>query len=137
VIFRNALLKTVKPATVLRVLKVAKAALNLAAKLDHRISNRNAWHDGLSGVTVNEEPENRVLEDAEVRKLVEAAYALRPDFGLFIDVLAVTGTRTSQATIRTVYSNNRSGKSPLVRLLARMSCSCRSNMPLDRGILMK
>jgi integrase len=100
--WRNALLMTNKAATVLRVLKSAKACLNRAAKLDHRISNRNAWRDGLSGVKVEDEPENRVLSDAQVITLVEAAYALRPDFGLFIDVLATTGTRTSQASRLTV-----------------------------------
>jgi integrase len=108
--WRNALLKSgVKPATALRVFKSAKAALNLAAKLDPRIQNRNAWRDGLSGVKIENEPENRVLSDAQVITLVAAAYALRSDFGLFIDVLAVTGTRTSQAcrlTVRDLQAEN-------------------------------
>ena len=38
-----------------------------------------------------------MLGDAEVLRLVAASYALDPHFGLFVDVLASTGTRTSQA----------------------------------------
>jgi integrase len=92
----------VKPATLNRMLKGCKAALNRAAKLDRRIANRDAWQHGLERVPETEEPENRVLETSHVLKLVEAAYQLREDFGLIVEVLAVTGTRTSQACKLTV-----------------------------------
>jgi integrase len=101
--WRNGLLKKgIKTATVLRISKSAKAALNLAARHDARIENRNAWRDGLGGLKDDSEPVNQVLSDADVITLVNAAYQLRPDFGLFVDTLAVTGTRTSQACRLTV-----------------------------------
>jgi integrase len=96
--WRNDLLtRGIKPATVVRMLKSAKASLNLAANHDPRIQNRDAWRVGLSGLTDTYAPINRVLSDADVLRLVADAYALDPDFGLFVDVLASTGTRTSQA----------------------------------------
>ena len=42
-----------KPATLVRLWKATKAALNLASRRDPRITNRNAWRDGLSGVAEN------------------------------------------------------------------------------------
>jgi integrase len=97
--WRNDLLaRGIKPATVVRVLKSARASLNYAADHDPaRIPNRNAWRVGLSGLTDTYAPVNRVLADADVLRLVEAAYVLDPSYGLFLDVLASTGTRTSQA----------------------------------------
>jgi integrase len=84
--------------TVRRILAVAKASLNLAANLDPRITNRSPWNTGLSGVASANASVSRVISDADVLALVAGAYALDPAFGLFIDVLASTGTRTSQAT---------------------------------------
>jgi integrase len=96
--WRNDLLaRGIKPATVVRVLKSARASLNLAANHDPRIQNRDAWRVGLGGLTDTYTPINRVLSDADVLRLVTAAYALDANFGLFVDVLASTGTRTSQA----------------------------------------
>jgi integrase len=102
--WRNSLLESgrIKTATVLRLCKSLKAALNLAARLDPRIQNRNAWHDGLSGLVDTSPTLNRVLEKSDVLILVQAAYALDLNFGLFIDVLASSGTRTSQACKLTV-----------------------------------
>jgi hypothetical protein len=42
-----------KPATAVRLFKNAKAALSLAARRDHRITNQAAWRDGLSGLAEN------------------------------------------------------------------------------------
>jgi integrase len=96
--WRNDLLtRGIKPATVVRMLKSAKASLNLAANHDPRIQNRDAWRIGLSGLVDTYSPINRVLADADVLRLVTEAYALDADFGLVVDVLASTGTRTSQA----------------------------------------
>jgi integrase len=102
--WRNDLVKNgMKIATVNRVMKSAKACLTYAAKQDPRIRNRNAWKDGL-GLLKDDTPQvKRVLEnEADVRALVQGAYALREDFGLFTDLLATTGTRTSQACRLTV-----------------------------------
>jgi integrase len=96
--WRNDLLaKGIKASTVVRVLKAAKASLNLAASHDPRIQNRDAWRIGLGGLTDTYTPINRVLSDDDVLRLVAEAYALDANFGLFVDVLASTGTRTSQA----------------------------------------
>jgi integrase len=116
--WRDALTKKhgIKIATVLRICKSAKAALNLAARLDPRIQNRNAWRDGLSGLKDDSEPINRVLSDADVLKLVAAAYELEPGFGLFVDLLASCGCRTSQAT-RLVVADLQLGDNGTPRLM--------------------
>ena len=85
------------PATVVRILKSAKASLNLATNLDPRIRDRSPWQVGLSGLPDADAPIDKVLSDADVLRLVAASYALDPPFGLVVDVLASTGTRTSQA----------------------------------------
>ena len=95
--WRDALINSgAASATVLRTLKIAKASLNLAADLDPRIRDR-PWRVGLSGLMAADAPVNKVLADSDVLKLVAGAYALDPHFGLVVDVLASTGTRTSQA----------------------------------------
>jgi integrase len=109
--WRNDLVESgIKPGTVVRVLHAARASLNMAADHDPgRIGNRNAWKVGLAGLTDTYRPVNRVLPDSDVLRLVEEAYRLDPHFGLFIDVLASTGTRTSQATglrIRDLQADN-------------------------------
>jgi integrase len=86
----------VSPATLVRTLKSAAAALNLAANLDDRIRDR-PWKVALSGIKNTFTPVSRVLPDEDVLKLVAGAYARDARFGLLIDVLASTGTRTSQA----------------------------------------
>ena len=86
-----------KPATVIRTIRSAKAALNLAARLDPRIVDRSPWNNGLTGIAAAPATVSRVIADADVLALVVGAYELDPAFGLFVDVLASTGTRTSQA----------------------------------------
>jgi integrase len=86
-----------KSATVVRLCKATKAALNLAARRDRRITNRNEWRDGLSGVAehyVSRNPQR--LDDAKVFAVVAAAYAVDRAFGLYIEVAAQTGARLSQ-----------------------------------------
>jgi integrase len=86
-----------KAATAVRLFKNAKAALTLAAKRDHRITNQAAWRDGLSGLAENFESRNPSrLPDVQVRAVVAAAYAIDPAFGLYVEVAAVTGARPSQ-----------------------------------------
>jgi integrase len=80
-----------------RVLKAAKACLTYAADLDPRIGNRSAWKTGLGGIGDSYTQINRVLSDADVRRLVLEAYADDPCFGRLVHVLAETGTRTRQA----------------------------------------
>ena len=86
-----------KPATVRRTLAAAKASLNLVANLDPRVTDRSPWNTGLSGIASTHATVSRVVDDTTVIALVAGAYDLDPAFGLFIDVLASTGARTSQA----------------------------------------
>lgn len=96
--WRDALLAIgLRPGAVERTLRAARAALNLAADLDKRISDRSTWKIGLAGLANSYVPISKVLSDVDVLRLVAASYERDPQFGLFVDVLASTGTRTSQA----------------------------------------
>jgi integrase len=102
--WRDSLLAaSIKPATLVRLFRATKAALNLAARRDHRIANRNAWHDGLSGLAENFSSRNaQRLDDGQVGAVVAAAYAIDPAFGLYVEVAATTGARLSQIARLTV-----------------------------------
>jgi integrase len=97
--WRAAMLKRgAAPSTADRTARVLKAALSLAAREDHRITNTAAWRDGLARLPDTEVARNEILPDTDVRKLVAAAYRVSPAFGLWIETHAVTGARTSQLT---------------------------------------
>jgi hypothetical protein len=98
VAWRDGLLAAgMKPATLVRICKSLKAALNLAARLDPHITNASAWKTGLSGISEDFASRNvQVLSDDQVRALVSAAYEVDWAFGLFVEVHASTGARTSQ-----------------------------------------
>jgi integrase len=85
-----------KASSVARLMKSARACLNLAANHDPRIQNREAWRVGLGGLHDAYQPTNRVVSDDIVRRIVAEAAALDADFGLFIRVAAETGARASQ-----------------------------------------
>ena len=87
-----------KPATVNRTVKAVKAALNLAAAHDPRITNREAWRIGLAGLPDAHTARNVILPDHDVLKLVATAYAVDPALGLLVEVAAVTGARVGQIT---------------------------------------
>ncbi|MDA9521463.1 integrase [Bradyrhizobium sp. CCBAU 11434] len=96
--WRDSLLATLAPSTVNRLCGCLSAALELAAQHDpKRIQNKRAWDIGLAPLPDATEARNIVLPDATVRAFVAEAYALDDKLGLLIDVLAVTGTRPSQA----------------------------------------
>jgi integrase len=89
--------KGAKPASVNRDLKGFKAALNLAAAHDPRITNAVAWRTGLAALPDAHHARNVVLDDnTEVRPLIAAAYAEDSAFGLLVETAAVTGARVSQ-----------------------------------------
>jgi integrase len=88
--------KGAKPASVNRDLKGLKAALNLAADHDPRITNRDAWRVGLKALTGAYHARNTILTDEQVCALVVAAYAEDPALGLLVEAGAVTGARPSQ-----------------------------------------
>jgi hypothetical protein len=65
--------KGVAPATINRTRAGLRAALELAASLDDRITNRNAFRSGLKGLPGGKNARRVVLPDADVLRLVEAA----------------------------------------------------------------
>src|SRR5262249_20909212 len=86
------------PASINRTIKALRAALELAADHDPRITNHRAWKVGLAILPGAAQARNVILSDAEVLRLVAAAYERDPRFGLLVDVLGTTGARPSQAT---------------------------------------
>src|SRR5262249_50763448 len=83
---------------------------------------RSTWQrtsiraSALSRLTDTYTPVNKVLPDSDVLRLVAEAYALDADFGLFVDVLASTGTRTSQACQLLVADLQADGVAPRLML---------------------
>jgi integrase len=89
--------KGAKPASVNRDLKGFKAALNMAAAHDPRITNGVAWRIGLAALPDAHHARNVILDDDnEVRPLIAAAYAEDSALGLLVETAAVTGARVSQ-----------------------------------------
>jgi integrase len=89
--------KGVAPATINRTRAGLRAALELVASLDDRIANRSAFRSGLKGLPGGKNARRVVLSDADVLRLVEAAYQQDRAFGVLVEVLAQTGARVSQA----------------------------------------
>jgi integrase len=117
-----------KPATLVRLAKSVKAALNLAARRDPRIVNRAAWGDGLGGIAEGYASRNvQRLDDAQVLAVIAAAYAIDPSFGLYVEVLAVTGARASQVARLTVADLQQNGGGP--RLMMPASHKGRGRKP--------
>jgi integrase len=94
--WRDGLTKTLAAATVNRTTTGLKAALNLAAEHDERIINRRAWETGLASLPDAEQSRNVILDEASVRWIIAEAHGCSPEFGLLIEVAAVTGARVSQ-----------------------------------------
>jgi hypothetical protein len=96
--WRDALIKGgMLGATVNRMLKGAHAAFNLAGKLDKRVAaNREAWRVGLEALPGTVKARDAVLTDRQVVAVVSTAYAVSPAFGLYVQVHAETGARSSQ-----------------------------------------
>jgi integrase len=102
-----------KPVTLVRVCKSLKAALNFVARRDHRITNQKAWTDGLGGLSTKYNSRNaQTLKDDQVRKVVDAAYAIDKAFGLYVHVAAETGARLSQIARLTVGHLQAKGDAP-------------------------
>jgi hypothetical protein len=95
--WRDGLLSKVSAATINRLANSLCAALELAAVHDPRIKNRDAWEVGLAGLPDAQSARNVVISDKKVHAFVAEAYATDDGLGLFVDTLAVTGTRPIQA----------------------------------------
>jgi integrase len=94
--WRDRLAETLTPSSVNRTRTCLRAALELAAARDPRITNRRAWKVGLAGLPDSQRARNVILDDATVRRIVDAAYARDRALGLLVEVAAVTGARLSQ-----------------------------------------
>ena len=95
--WRNALAESMPAATVNRIGKSLKAALNLAGAHDDRIGNSKAWRVGLAALPEPDDGEsNLVLTDEQRRDVVAAAYAISAELGLYVEVHAATGARSGR-----------------------------------------
>ena len=111
--WRNSLLAGgVKAATINRMNKGLKRALNLAVEHDKRITNADAWTIGLAALPEDEVVDaNLVLSDDQRRDVIRAAYDISPEFGLYVEVHAATGARSSQVALLNV-DDLHAGKEP-------------------------
>jgi integrase len=109
--WRNSLTNAMKASSVNRVCKALKACFNLAAH-DDRILNSKAWRTGLALLPEDDDTEsNLVLTDDQRRAVIASAYAISADFGLYVEVHAATGARTSQIALLDV-GDLHAGKEP-------------------------
>ena len=137
--WRNGLVKVMKASSVNRVNKSLKAALNLAAAHDDRISNSKAWTVGLAALPEDDVSEsNLVLTDAQRRAVIAAAYDIGPEFGLYVEVHAATGARSSQVAEINV-GDLELGATPLLRVPSSFkgknrSTRTRKPMPIAAGL---
>ena len=110
--WRDGLIGKLEPSSINRLMKSLKAALTLAARLDQRIKNSDARKIGLQALPDADVDRNVVLADGAVRDLVAAAYQHDRSVGLYVDVLALTGARPSQASRLTVADLVADAKAP-------------------------
>jgi hypothetical protein len=94
--WRDGLLARLAPASVNRTLHAFKAALNLAAATDERIITRRAWEAGLTSLPGAAKARNVILSQRAVRAIITAARQINHEFGMLIEVAAVSGARYSQ-----------------------------------------
>ena len=85
-----------KPATADRLGASLRAALNLAASRDPRITNARVWKEGWEKLPDSSVARTVILPDDVVAALVRAAYKADHKLGVYFDVLAETGTRESR-----------------------------------------
>jgi hypothetical protein len=141
--FRDQLVaKGLKSATIDRINRAFKAALNLAAESDERITRR-PWRTALKAIGEDEAgARNVILDEADRRTLRGAAYRDSHEFGLLIDVLDETGARPSQVVRLTAedvqddFSDRRTGKRqprlmmPVSRKGSRKKARARTPVPI-------
>jgi integrase len=94
--WRDSLAKHLAPATVNRTAGALKAALNLLADHDERIVSRQPWDMGLATIPDAEESRNVILNESVIHTIIAEATQESVEFGLLVEVAAVTGARVSQ-----------------------------------------
>jgi integrase len=123
--WRDSLLdKGLAAGTVNRTKTGLRAALELAAAHDPRITNQRAWKVGLAALPDAHRARNVILDDATVRRIVGAAYDHDRRLGLMVEVAAVTGARLSQLARLEVADLQADGPEP--RLLMPLSAKGRA-----------
>jgi integrase len=100
--WRDSLLEGRSAGTVNRTITTLRAALELACSLDPRITNREAFRTGLQKLRDAGRSRNVVIGDADLRRLIEAAYAQSQELGLLVETGAVTGARRSSLARLTI-----------------------------------
>src|SRR5262249_37340320 len=93
--WRDGLRKVMAPASVTRVCNALRAALNLAADNAKGAVNRGPWEIGLKAIPNSTETRNVVLPESHIRRLILEALGESEEFGLFVELAAVTGARPS------------------------------------------
>jgi integrase len=89
--------KRLKPSSINRTTGSLKAALNLAAVQDERITNRAVWETGIPSIPDAQESRNVILAEPVVRDIITHAYEVGGEaFGLFTETAAISGARPSQ-----------------------------------------
>jgi len=123
--WRDSLLdKGLAPGTVNRTKTGLRAALELAAAHDPRITNQRAWKVGLAALPDAHRARNVILNDATVRRIVAAAYDHDRALGVMTEVAATTGARLSQLARLEVADLQADGPEP--RLLMPLSAKGRA-----------
>jgi integrase len=122
--WRDSLLdKGLAPGTVNRTKTGLRAALELAAAHDPRVTNQRAWKVGLAALPDAHVARNIALDAVTVRRIVAAAYDHDRALGLMVEVAAVTGARLSQLARLEVADLQADGSEP--RLLVPASAKGR------------
>jgi integrase len=99
--WRSRLSSKLAPASVNRLMSDLRAALNRAAERYRRELPAYISAEikiGTKAISVSTEARRQLLSDAQVKALVEAAFAVDFDFGVVVLLAAVTGARFSQLT---------------------------------------
>ena len=123
--WRDSLLaKGLAPGTVNRAKTGLRAALELAAANDPRITNQRAWKVGLSALPDAHRARNVILDDATVRRIVGAAYDHDRALGVMTEAAATTGARLSQLARLEIADLQADGPEP--RLLMPLSAKGRA-----------
>jgi integrase len=119
------------PAAINRANTCLRAALNLARQQDERILSARAWETALAAIPDAHEARNVILDERAIRSIIAAAYQhVSPEFGLLVELAAVTGARVSQLSRLEVRDLQIGRADP--RLMMPSSRKGRSRKRIDR-----
>lgn len=90
--WRDELKTKMENASVNRTMSALRAALNLAADENEQITKR-PWKIGLKRIKGASNSRNVILTEQDVRTVIGAAYRDSNEFGLLVELAAVTGAR--------------------------------------------